>query len=44
MLSRFNPNPPFDAKPQSYYVGVRNLGSTDQEFHATLVCAKGIDQ
>lgn len=44
VLSRFNPNPPFDKPPQSYYVGVRNLGPTDQPFRATLACAKGIDQ
>ena len=42
VLSRFNPNPPYEGKPQTYYVGVRNLGLEPQEFRATLTCAKGI--
>lgn len=44
VLSRFNPNPPYEAKPRSYYVGVRNLGPTEEQFLATLTCAKGVDQ
>jgi len=44
VISRFSPNPPFEASPRSYYVGVRNFGATPQEFRATLVCAKGITE
>ena len=45
VISRFNPNPPFEAPAQSFYVGVRNLSPTDPaEFRATLTCAKGMDQ
>ena len=44
VLSRFNPNPPYEGKPQTYYVGVRNLGGTEAQFLATLTCGKGIDQ
>jgi hypothetical protein len=45
VISRFNPNPPFEDKPQTFYVGVRNLSLTaPAEFRATLVCAKGISE
>lgn len=45
VISRFNPNPPFNAPKQSFFVGVRNLDPVNPaEFRATLVCAKGIDQ
>lgn len=44
VISRFSPNPPFDATPRSYFIGVRNFGDTPQEFRGTIVCAKGITQ
>jgi hypothetical protein len=44
VLSRFNPNPPYDGRPQNYYVGVRNLADAPAEFRATLTCAKGISE
>ena len=44
VISRFSPNPPFDATPRSYFIGVRNFGDTPQQFRGTLTCAKGIKQ
>ena len=45
VLSRFNPNPPYDGKPQNYYVGVRNFDpANDAQFRATLTCAKGVSE
>jgi hypothetical protein len=44
VLSRFHPNHPIRLTPRNYYVGVRNLGDEPEQFNATLVCAKGIDQ
>ena len=44
MLSRANPNPPYANSRRNYYVGVRNLDTASaSSFHASLVCAKGID-
>lgn len=43
VLSRFSPNPPFDAPAGSYFVGVRNLDPLNPaQFRGTLVCAKGV--
>ena len=44
VISRFNPNPPYDAEPHNYYVGVRNTGTAAEDFRGTLVCAKGVDE
>jgi len=45
VLSRFSPNPPFEATPGSYFVGVRNLDiANPAEFRATLVCAKRVEE
>jgi hypothetical protein len=44
VISRFNPNPPFEAEPHNYYVGVRNTGVTAEEFRGTLVCGRGIKE
>ena len=44
VISRFNPNPPYEAEANNYYVGVRNSGGTPEDFRGTLVCAKGIDE
>lgn len=45
VLSRFSPNPPFEATAGSYFVGVRNLDPVNPaEFRATLVCAKGVSE
>ena len=45
VVSRFNPNPPFEPEPGSYYVGVRNFDPVNpSEFRATVVCAKGIKE
>ena len=42
VISRFSPNPPYRQSARRYYVGVRNFGGEDEQFHATLVCAKGV--
>jgi hypothetical protein len=41
VLSRSNPNTG-GVPPRSYFVGVRNLGSSPAQWFATLVCEKGV--
>jgi hypothetical protein len=44
VISRFSPEHPDRLKPRTYYVGVVNPTDQTEEFNATLICAKGIDQ